>query len=231
MPRKKTFTVEATLDGALELFSERGYHGTTMEAIAKHLKLSRSAVYFTFRSKPALFVQLLQWYRGAGRAPGLSELSGAGTPRAALVRVFVAAGCGEERPRHARSLLIAAALWLKHREPEIARLVEETFLDIEGRFRAAVERGKGAGEIAAHVDAVTVARGAAESLLQPVCDHRPRCCRRATASRAAASRGAIAPRLARWPPAPLALDVQQQRKARAVPIRAEPLGGCRYCEQ
>ena len=79
--------------------------------------------------------------------------------RAALVRVFVAAGAGgEERPPGARYLLIEAALWMKHREPEIARLVEGTFLDIEGRFRAAVERGKGAGEIAAAVDPVTVAR-------------------------------------------------------------------------
>ena len=155
VPRKKTFTVEAALDSALELFSERGYHGTTMEAIAKHLKLSRSAVYYTFRSKPALFVQMLQRYRAAGRA---LELSGAGTARAALERVFVAAGCGEEQPRRARSLLIEAALWLKHREPEIARLVEETFVDIEGRFRDVVERGKAAGEIAADVDPVTVAR-------------------------------------------------------------------------
>ena len=196
MPRKKTFTVEAALDGALELFSERGYHRTTMEGIAEHLKLSRSAVYYTFRSKPALFVQMLQRYRGAGRAPGLSELNGGGSPRAALVRVFVVAGAGgEERPPGARYLLLEAALWLKHREPEIARLVEATFLDLEGRFRDAVERGKGAGEIAADVDPVTVARGAAESLLRPVRDRLPRCCRRATASRAAASRGAVASRL------------------------------------
>ena len=39
MARKKTFTIEAALDGALELFSERGYHGTSMQAIAEHMKL------------------------------------------------------------------------------------------------------------------------------------------------------------------------------------------------
>ena len=158
MSRKKTFTVEATLDSALELFAERGYHGTTMEAIAKHLKLSQSAVYFTFHSKTALFVQMLQRYRGrAGRTSGLSELGGTGSPRVALLRVFVVAGAGG-RPARALSLFIEAAFWLKYREPEAARLVEETFLDVEGRFRDAVERGKAAGEIAAHVDAVEVAR-------------------------------------------------------------------------
>ena len=40
MPRKRTFTIDAALDGAMELFSERSYHGTSMPAIAEHLKLS-----------------------------------------------------------------------------------------------------------------------------------------------------------------------------------------------
>ena len=159
MPRKKTFTIDAVLDGAMELFSERGYHGTSMEAIAAHLKLSRSSVYYTFRAKSALFVQALRRYTGAGRAPGLSELSGAGSPRAALVRVFeVAADSKEERPPRALYLLIETAKGLKHRESEIARLVDETFLEMEGRFRDAIERGKEAAEIAADVEPVTVAR-------------------------------------------------------------------------
>ena len=159
MPRKRTFTIDAALDGAMELFSERSYHGTSMPAIAEHLKLSRSCVYYTFRAKSALFEQALRRYTGAGRAPGLSELSGAGSPRAALVRVFeVAAGSKEERPPRALYLLIETAKGLKHREPEIARLVDETFLEMEGRFRNAIERGKAAAEIAADVDPVTVAR-------------------------------------------------------------------------
>ena len=38
MPRKKTFTIEAALDGAMEVFSERGYHGTSMQAIGAHTR-------------------------------------------------------------------------------------------------------------------------------------------------------------------------------------------------
>ena len=79
MPRKKTYTIESALDGAMELFSERGYHGTSMEAIAAHLKLSRSSVYFTFRAKSALFVQALRRHTGEERAarPGrVGELGG-----------------------------------------------------------------------------------------------------------------------------------------------------------
>ena len=159
MPRKRTFTIDAALDGAMEVFSERGYHGTSMEAIGAHLKLSRSSIYATFGDKAALFVKALRRNTGAGRALGLSELGGAGSPRGALVRVFeVAAGGGEERPPRALNLLIEARLRLHHREAEIARLVEETFLDMERSFRTAIERGQAAAEIAAEVDAVTVAQ-------------------------------------------------------------------------
>ena len=155
MPRKKTYTVESALDGAMELFSERGYHGTSMEDIAAHLKLSRSSVYYTFRAKSALFVQALRRHTGEERAPGLSD---ADSPRAALVRVFEVAGGGEEGHPGGLYLLIETAKGQRHREPEIARLVDETFLEMEGRFRDAIERGKAAAEIAAHVDPVTVAR-------------------------------------------------------------------------
>ena len=102
-------------------------------------------------------MQALRRYTGAGRASGLSELSGAGSPRAALVRVFEVAGGGGEEG-HPLYLLIETAKGLRHREPEIARLVDETFLDMEAVFRAAIERGKAAAEIATHVDSITVAR-------------------------------------------------------------------------
>ena len=69
----------------------------------------------------------------------------------------MAGASGERQPR-ALYLLIEAAMGLKHREPEIARLVEETALEMEVRFRDAIERGQAAAEIADCVDPVTVAR-------------------------------------------------------------------------
>ena len=117
MPRKRTFKIDFVLDRAMELFWERGYHGTTTQVIAEHLKLSRSTIYYTFGGKSALFVQVLRRYYGACRAPGLSELSSnVPSPRAALVRVFEVTGGGEERQPRARNLLMG----LKHRELEIA---------------------------------------------------------------------------------------------------------------
>ena len=158
MPRPRTYEIDDALDRALELFSKRGYHDTSIEAIAAHLKLSRSTIYSTFRSKPALFLKALRQYTGS-IAPGLNELNGAGSPRAALLRVLeVAAGGGSERHPRALYLLIEAFLVPERRNPKIAKLVEETFRDMEGRLRGVIERGQEAGEIAAHVDPADVAR-------------------------------------------------------------------------
>ena len=157
MPRKKSFTVEWALDKALEVFAERGYHRTSMAAIVTHLKLSRSSVYLAFHTKQQLFVRAMQQQQ-ARSSSGWEELSGPGSPRAKLVRIFEVAAGGREALPPVLRLLIEAALGLTHREPEIARLVDETFEDLEGGFRAAIERGQAAAEIAERVDPEAAAR-------------------------------------------------------------------------
>ena len=158
MGRTKTFSVDAALDQAMELFRKRGYKSTSMQEIADHLNLSRSSIYSTFGDKHALFIQALRRY-GPPRAPGLRALRDAPSPRAALVRVFevaIAAGAGQQRRP---CLLISTAMELMPgSDPEIARLVEGAVLDLEERFRDAIERGQSAGEIAESVDAVQTAR-------------------------------------------------------------------------
>ena len=55
-------TREATrrriLDAALELFSERGYHNTSMDDVVRAAGLSKGGVYFHFPSKDAMFSAL-----------------------------------------------------------------------------------------------------------------------------------------------------------------------------
>ena len=105
-----------------------------------------------------MFIQALRRY-GPPRAPGLRALRDAPSPRNALVRVFevaIAAGAGQQRRP---CLLISTAMELMPgSDPEIARLVEGAVLDLEERFRDAIERGQSAGEIAESVDAVQTAR-------------------------------------------------------------------------
>ena len=71
MGRTKTFSVEAALDQAIVLFSQRGYSGASMQTISDRLGISRSSIYATFGDKLRLLEQprVHAGTYGARRAP------------------------------------------------------------------------------------------------------------------------------------------------------------------
>ena len=48
------------IDGAAQIFAERGYGLTTIDQISQSLQLSKGAIYIYFKSKEGLFVAVLQ---------------------------------------------------------------------------------------------------------------------------------------------------------------------------
>jgi TetR/AcrR family transcriptional repressor of nem operon len=152
MSRTKTFTVESALDKAVEVFTQRGYLNTSMEAIAVRLGLSRSSIYATFGTKHALFVQTLRHYGPTCRVLGLDELRAAAAPRDTLLHIFGTVN------GHNQCLLINTAIQLENSSPVIAGILQTAFEDLEARFREAIERAKSANEIDAGVDPLHTAR-------------------------------------------------------------------------
>jgi AcrR family transcriptional regulator len=154
--RPKTFTVESALDRTIPLFRQYGYHNTSTQMIADHLRLSRSSIHATFATKQELFEQVLRHYGTTFRVPGLRELDDAASPRTALLQVFefAIADDGGYEP----CLLINSALELPRRTPEVTAILQAAFGDLETRFRKAIERAMAVKEIASDVEAVQTAR-------------------------------------------------------------------------
>jgi AcrR family transcriptional regulator len=63
-------TREEVLNAAARVFAERGFHATSLEAIAEEAGFSRGAVYYNFADKEQLFLELLD-RRCAERAEDL----------------------------------------------------------------------------------------------------------------------------------------------------------------
>ncbi len=55
---------DAILDAALELFVERGFHGTAVPAVAEHAKVGAGTIYRYFANKEALVNALWQKWKG-----------------------------------------------------------------------------------------------------------------------------------------------------------------------
>lgn len=53
-------TRQQIMDGARELFIRRGYNATSMEDIRSHANVSKGSIYYHFRSKKELFMQIVE---------------------------------------------------------------------------------------------------------------------------------------------------------------------------
>jgi AcrR family transcriptional regulator len=72
-------TREQVLAAAARVFAQRGFHGTSLDAVAEEAGFSRGAVYYNFADKEELFLELLD-RRCGERAQDLREVF-ADTPR------------------------------------------------------------------------------------------------------------------------------------------------------
>ena len=153
MGRKRLLNIEPALDQTLALVLERGYGNTSHQNIADRLGALRSTLYATFGGRRTLFEQVLRRYIDTGRLPVLNDSA---PPRDALLQAFTSAidNAGGE---HDYYQLMSDALDLGRRVPDIADTIKATYEELETQFRAAIERGQAAGEIAGHVDPAGVA--------------------------------------------------------------------------
>jgi AcrR family transcriptional regulator len=91
---------EAILDAALELFAERGFHGTAVPLVAEKAKVGAGTIYRYFPSKEALVNALYQRHKGAF---GEAMLAGfpAGAPFREQLHHFWSRACAfaAEHPR------------------------------------------------------------------------------------------------------------------------------------
>lgn len=122
------------LQAALRCFAERGYHETTVDDVAASSGLSKGAIYWHFKGKREIFLELFDQYMGQ-LAADAAAAAGAASPDEALRRIGQAFVQAEPQ---GRALWEAALEYLAHatRDPELrARSAQ-----IYGRYREIVER-------------------------------------------------------------------------------------------
>ena len=63
MPRTKQFCEKETLNKAVELFWEKGFHATSMQDLVSYLGINRASLYDTYGGKEELFDKAFKHYR------------------------------------------------------------------------------------------------------------------------------------------------------------------------
>ncbi len=145
-PRKRPLqarsrrTVDAVLKAAGQVFTRRGYAGTTTNHIAERAGVSIGSLYEYFPSKDALLVALMEAHLHEGEevlARTAAEIAAAPTDLTGLVRHHVRAMVA----LHARDRDLHRILF---EEAPLPRRLRHTLLEVEERVTAGVEALLGA---------------------------------------------------------------------------------------
>src|SRR5690242_627564 len=88
MPKKKQFDETEVLMKAKDLFSEKGYNGTSMDDLVQATGLSRSSIYDTFGDKHGLFLKSLNFYRCSEQGDLEKQCSKTDSPKKKIRYIF-----------------------------------------------------------------------------------------------------------------------------------------------
>ncbi|NEB10303.1 TetR/AcrR family transcriptional regulator [Streptomyces coelicoflavus] len=158
MGRPKQFDPDVAVERAMNVFWRKGYAATTPQDLVDEIGIGKGSLCNTFGSKHALFERALACYRDS-QAAWLEELldhpgSAKDRLRGAL-DALVELDLGDPHRRGCMAVNTAAELATS--DTGTADTVRKMFARTERAFRAAIEEGQRAGEIAGDRDAAAAA--------------------------------------------------------------------------
>ena len=139
-------SMELLLDAALRLFVSQGYRSTNLEQISGAAQLTKGAVYFYFRSKEAVLLELLKLVQATvvDRAIEVTAAAGPGPQDKLVAYVHYQANLGITH-RDQVLLLILMALEFKEREGEAQAFIATLYAKQCSFIEKLVQSGQKAG--------------------------------------------------------------------------------------
>ena len=159
MARQKEFDRDEVLHKAMEAFWARGYEGTSIQDLVKHMGINRQSIYDTFGDKHTLFLQALDRYREIQSRRLFEVLERPGSMKNNLRRLF------EDAVARALSEEGRWGCFVGNSISELAGRCKETATRTcnsvavaEKMFQRAIEQGKQQGNFTGVNDSRAVAR-------------------------------------------------------------------------
>ena len=149
---QRQLSMELLLEAALRLFVSQGYRSTNLEQISSAAQLTKGAVYFYFRSKEAVLLELLKkvQHTVVDQAIGVTDAAGATATERVVAYVHYQANLGITH-RDEVLLLILMALEFKEREGEVQAFIASLYAKQCAFIEGLVRSGQVSGEFRADV--------------------------------------------------------------------------------
>ncbi|MEK6477540.1 TetR/AcrR family transcriptional regulator [Catalinimonas sp. 4WD22] len=158
MPRVKLFKEEEVLQKAIQLFSMKGYHATSMQDLVDALGINRASLYDTFGSKEALFDRAFALYKRENRQRVLHFLAQQSSIKEGIFRLFDYAVDESVADKEAKGCLaVNTTTELIPGDQKICSQLSENKADFEKIFYDYLMSGIKKGEISPDKDAKALA--------------------------------------------------------------------------
>lgn len=157
--RPREFNMDEVMDKAVRVFSERGFHATSITDLEQAMELTAGSIYKAFRDKRAIFLAALD-HQSARRTVELMHVVDAvRTGREKLYRVsmfYADMSCGASG--QLGCLIVGTAVELATLDPEIAARIVASMKRREKLLTDLIELGQTDGSISKTIDVKATAR-------------------------------------------------------------------------
>lgn len=150
--------MDAALDGALQVFRERGYHAASLSDLGTAMELTTGSIYKAFSDKRAIFLAAFDRYTERrtdqlrplldGETTGLNKL-------AAMLRFYAETSHGAEG--RSGCLVAGSAMELASYDAEMASRATGALHRVETTLRSLLRIGQADGSVSAEIDADAMA--------------------------------------------------------------------------
>ncbi len=157
--RPREFDIEPALDGAIRVFSERGYHATSIGDLAIAMELAQGSIYKAFKDKKAVFIAAMDRYRTIQTERFEQAIAGLGTGRERLrAGMMFYASRSHGASGSEGCLVVGAVADLAALDDDMAAVVDRAVKAREKIISRIVREGQQDGSINPDVDADDLAR-------------------------------------------------------------------------
>lgn len=158
MPRPARHDPDSLLDGAVRLFWEHGYQGTSMKRLEENLDIRPGSLYAAFGSKAGLFAEVLERFAAHSRAELEAHLRRAGSCIEGLQSYLRALGRPPGKKAPAQACLIVKTLLETEAESPPGIRARALLDAVEKHLCRQLEAARERGELASEVDSARLAR-------------------------------------------------------------------------
>lgn len=159
MARAAPYDREKTLDAAMSLFWDKGYHATSLKDLEGALSMKPGSIYAAFKSKEHLYLLAIERYFNRSRARFRDQITAAPSPLQGLADNL--RGYGKLSPddaAHQACMLMKTFVDTRSTDPAIAAQ-SQTYLDaMRAEFAQTFAAAKAQGDIPEDSDCDRLAR-------------------------------------------------------------------------